>query len=100
MLKQSLEHNVPQCSEFCKCLKNVRGPITEHVLTYARGKMPGGFTDIAEHSLQNGRISGASAIHERAAEARERARSAKPEKSADFSGLALRAPARVSRWLR
>ena len=28
-------------------LKNVRGPITEHVLTYARGKMPGGFADIA-----------------------------------------------------
>ena len=28
-------------------LKNVRGPITENVLTYARGKMPGGFADIA-----------------------------------------------------
>ena len=27
--------------------KNVRGPITENVLTYARGKMPGGFADIA-----------------------------------------------------
>ena len=26
--------------------KNVRGPITEHVLTYARGKMPGDFADI------------------------------------------------------
>ena len=28
-------------------LKNVRGLITEHVLTYAHGKMPGGFADIA-----------------------------------------------------
>ena len=28
-------------------LENVRGPITEHVLTYACGKMPGGFADIA-----------------------------------------------------
>ena len=27
--------------------KNVRGPITENVLTYARGKMPGCFADIA-----------------------------------------------------
>ena len=27
--------------------KNVRGPITENVLTYARGKMPSGFADIA-----------------------------------------------------
>ena len=27
--------------------KNVRGPTTEHVLTYACGKMPGGFADIA-----------------------------------------------------
>ena len=27
--------------------QNVRGPITGHVLTYARGKMPGGFADIA-----------------------------------------------------
>ena len=27
--------------------KNVRGPITENVLTYAHGKMPGGFADIA-----------------------------------------------------
>ena len=26
---------------------NVRGPITEHVITYARGKMPGDFADIA-----------------------------------------------------
>ena len=26
---------------------NVRGPVTEHVLTYVRGKMPGGFVDIA-----------------------------------------------------
>ena len=26
--------------------KNVRGPITENVLTHARGKMPGGFADI------------------------------------------------------
>ena len=26
--------------------KNVRGPITEYVLTYVHGKMPGGFTDI------------------------------------------------------
>ena len=25
----------------------MRGPITEHVLMYARGKMPGGFADIA-----------------------------------------------------
>ena len=25
----------------------MRGPITEHVLTYARGKMPGGFVNIA-----------------------------------------------------
>ena len=33
-------------------------------------------------SLQNRRISGASAIHESAHEARERARSAKPESSA------------------
>ena len=28
--------------------KNVRGPITEHVFTYARRKMPGGF---AFHAL-------------------------------------------------
>ena len=28
-------------------LKNVRGPITENVLTCACGKMPGGFADIA-----------------------------------------------------
>ena len=27
--------------------KNVQGPITENVLTYARGKMPGGFADMA-----------------------------------------------------
>ena len=46
MLKQSLQHKVWQCSEFCKCLKHVRGPITEHVLMYACGKMPGGFADI------------------------------------------------------
>ena len=25
----------------------MRGPVTENVLTYARGKMPGGFADIA-----------------------------------------------------
>ena len=30
-----------------RMFKNVRGPITENVLTYARGKMPGGFADIA-----------------------------------------------------
>ena len=28
-------------------LENVRDPITEHELTYASGKMPGGFADIA-----------------------------------------------------
>ena len=28
-------------------LENVRGPITEHVLTYACGKMLGGFADIS-----------------------------------------------------
>ena len=28
-------------------LKNVRGPITEHVLMSAHEKMPGGFADIA-----------------------------------------------------
>ena len=27
--------------------KHVRGPITEHVFKYARGKMPDGFADIA-----------------------------------------------------
>jgi len=27
--------------------ENVRGPITEHALTYVRGKMPGDFVDIA-----------------------------------------------------
>jgi len=27
--------------------ENVRGPITEHVLTYAHGKIPDGFADIA-----------------------------------------------------
>ena len=46
MLKQSLEHKVRQCSEFCKCL-NMSEVLTENVLTYAREKMPGGFADIA-----------------------------------------------------
>ena len=51
-------------------------------------------TNAATVSLQNRRIGGASAIH-------ERARNARPEKSAiDFSGLALRARARVSCWPR
>ena len=43
----------------------------EDFATYVNGFHP---------SLQNRRISGASAIHERAREARERARSARPEK--------------------
>ena len=36
--------------------KNVRGPITESVLTYARGKMPGSFADIAGTTVRTQKL--------------------------------------------